>query len=361
MLLTQLAVSNAARAQPGFSLQWNAPGVCPQRAEVVSRVREVAAVSNYEHVGLTAVGTILQVAQRYVLVLRISEDNRVSLTRQIAARDCADLAGAAAVVLALALKEASTSTADSGAAAKQAPLAPESSSAEAEARENPHSADDPAGESEASRERDKTTAPAPAPEDTAPTPPTDAAREATVLAPESVSSQSDSNFWLSLPQLATAVGGLPGLGIQFGAGFVARYQTWGLCLAGRYELPRSIQAAAVPNVGARVARYFADGTLFHAWRMGDLEWAPGLVGGVMVMDAWGTGLDITPSHARAALGYVGANASLRWYAAKWVVISGGLAAHAFSVRPRVVVSPLGEVRKLGLGQIVLSVGSEWNF
>ena len=98
LLMASPVLESTARAD--LDLQWNAPPGCPNREEVLGRVRGLAGSFLDQTKGLSASGRIESANGRFHLTILVREGSSVR-KRVIASDSCAPLAGAAAITMAI--------------------------------------------------------------------------------------------------------------------------------------------------------------------------------------------------------------------------------------------------------------------
>ena len=93
-------------------LKWEAPAACPQRGDVLERIRKLAGTTLDKSSGLSVEGRIQRSGAQFLLTVLVREGSEVR-ERVIASSSCEDLGGAAAITLAFLLGiEVDTSSVD---------------------------------------------------------------------------------------------------------------------------------------------------------------------------------------------------------------------------------------------------------
>ncbi len=333
--------TTTASAQARWELTWESPVGCPQREEVLATVRDIVGESLADTTTLRAQGRIRQVNGAYRLELRV-EDEDGARVRALVAKVCSDLLGASAVVLGLQVKRfAETHPSDQ---ATPDPTGPD-----------PHSTASKANEP----------ATAPSKNDGATAPGTEPPKRPTEADPgdDVVESPTARNrlFFVGLPVGAMAWGSLPEPAWLVGMALGLHQGGWRAWLAGRYQLPQSIAAEAVPEVEAVIDRYSAEAGVSHGWSSVYFELAPTMVAGVDYLVARGTGDDITSSSVGQIVPFVGGGLTARWLAADWFAVAAGALVEVPLSRPFFTVRSLGEIGQLAPVHARISAGFEWNF
>lgn len=295
------------QAQPHWPLTWRAPANCPQRDEVLIAVRDIVGAKIFETSSLLADGEIHETSDRFRLTLRITKGDAQE-QRTVHAKDCHDLLGASAIVLGVHLKRvAATRTA---------------ASTEAERAEKPATSDAPANLSPPRKVR---------------------------------------RFWMTLPQAGIVVGSLPKPARTTGISVGWSRDEWRMWVSGRYQLPQTIAASAVPGVAAVVDKYTAEAGVSHSWRIRTLDVAPGIITGVDYLAARSRGEDVTAAHAQQAFAFLGGGMVLRWLVSDWLSVAAGVVGEVPLSRPSLRVQSLGEIAQISPVHLRASLGLEWNF
>lgn len=336
-----LAFARPVQAQNQV-LTWDAPEGCPEREEVLAKVREIAGDEVFAKTTLHASGRIRQVDGEFRLELEV-EGEAGAHERTINAKVCRDLLGASAVVLGLNLRrlaDASEGSADDGAA-------------------NDEGTTGVANEATAT-----TTSPADSGSTPASTPAVEKrppARPSPVDDSRTNDTPGVTNMWLALPQVQLSIGALPDPSLHWAAGFGYRTPDWRVSLTGRYQPGQFVTSDVAPNVGATVSRVALELQLARAFRYGSLEWAPGVTVSADYLMAQGEGEDIVASTATVAYPVVGVGVSLRWFVASWFSLAVNVGGEVPLARPTLTVDALGNVGQMGQVSGRLSLGLEWNF
>lgn len=349
-----LLVATRAQAQTQ-ELTWDSPQGCPQREEVLAKVREIAGDEVFAKTTLSASGSIRQVNGAYRLELDVVGEAGAHV-RTIDAKVCGDLLGAAAVVLGLNLRRlAGADETDPNDPA----AVDESGGVSANGASNPggQGSDQPSG-SPANQTAPTTTTTTSKPVTTSPTAP---GTPRLVDEPRVDSRSEPNNMWVLVPQVQVSVGSLPEPSVQWGAGVGFRTPDWLVSLSGRYQPPQTVQSKTVSGVGFSVTRAAAEIGLARGFRGDHFEWAPGVLLGAEYLMVQGSGEDIESSRGTTQYAFVGLGVSLRWFATSWLSFAANLSGEVPLSRPRLTVGQLGEVSRMGPANVRLALGSEWNF
>lgn len=319
-------------------LSWDAPAGCPKQEDVLAAVQEITGPEVYERTTLHAAGRIRQVNGGFRLELGVEGDHGIH-ERAIEAKVCADLLGAAAVVLGLNLKRQAS-------AAEEATREPEPASTSPKTTGN-NTTDSGASTTTARKASSRTTSN---------TRSSSASDTPTTSGPDS-----DPNMWVAVPQVHVSIGSLPAPSVQWSAGVGWRSPEWLVWLSGRYQAVQTVKARTTPGVAADVSRLAAEIGVARGFRGEHFEWAPGLLLGVDYLMASGRGEDVESADARTTYPFVVASVSFRWHLARWFSLAAQVGAEFALAQPRLMVDLLGEVGQLGPVSGRLSLGSEWNF
>lgn len=317
------AITSAGAARADLDLRWDAPAGCPQRDQVLARIRGLAGTALDETARLSVDGTIARAGARYFLTLLVG-DGRETRERVIASESCADLAGAAAVSVALLLGVDASSIED---------------------RERVRDAPAPSEREPASGvQREDTTEPQPAPPEER-TPPEERQRWAAVV---------------RAPIGAADVGPLPrpAFGIGFGAGL--RYDAWRLLALGRLSLHQTIDDSdASGTFGAELERATAELVGCHGWRSLRFEIAPCVGFALELLNARGFGDGVAAASERAVWPAASAGGVAHWYATESLAFFLGMTGYVELSRPRIVIEGLGELAQLAPVALGGTFGAEW--
>jgi hypothetical protein len=321
LALVVASLSGAPEAHAELELSWDAPSSCPQRGEVLERIRAIAGSALDEAEGLSAEATITRDQGRVRLELLVREGRELR-RRVIASDSCSALAGAAAITLALLLG------ADAGSAA-------------------------PAGD-------DDPNAPAPnAPAPSAPAPSAARRNEG----PRDESERVATRRWavvVRAPVIAADLGPLPRPSLGVGIGVGMRYATWRVVLAGHLSRAQTLNAREPGGAfGAELQRATGQLLTCRGWRWSQFELAPCVELALEHVTARGFGEGVSPRARRALWVAPGAGAVAHWYALESLAFFSGISGYLELSRPRLVVEDLGEVRQLGPASIGAAVGLEW--
>ena len=315
-----LGSSTIAHAE--LDLEWDAPRGCPQRGEVLERIRAIAGSALDEAEGLSAAGKITSGRGGVRLELLVRDGGELR-RRVIDSDSCSALAGAAAVTLALLLGVG---------AGSEAPPEDEVPNAEG----GPREAAEPS-----STEPGRAVPREPAP---------------------SAGSSAPRSWALVLrgPLLSADLGPLPRPALGVGLGIGVRHAGWAITLTG--QLSRD-QTFSVPEpgatFGAELERVSAQLLACRGWRWTRIEVAPCAGLALERVTAQGFGEGVSPQPQRAIWPAPGAGVVAHWFALPSLALFAAVNGFLELSRPRVVVEELGEVRQLGPAAIGTAVGLEW--
>ena len=327
-------VARPVRAE--LDLSWEAPPNCPQRDEVLERIRALAGSALDETAGLSLEGTIAKASGRYQLTLlvRAGDDAR---KRVIASDSCADLAGAAAVTVALLLGVDATAL-DAGSSDARA-ADPNAAKADASKQSAPN---------EDGRSR-KPPQPSPA---AAPAPPAES--------PPSSESPSPWAFLARAPTGSVDFGPLPRPALTVGLGVGVRYDAWRIVLAGRLGKTQTVDAPDSGGAfGAELDRITGELSTCRGFRVSPFELAPCVVLALEHVKARGYGDGISSMSERTTWPGLGAGAVAHWYALESLAFFTGVSGTVQLSRPRIVIEGAGEVARLAPIAISTTFGAEW--
>ncbi|HEX6278123.1 MAG TPA: hypothetical protein VFZ53_33995 [Polyangiaceae bacterium] len=349
-LITSLALLAAVafaagRARAEMTLRWEAPAACPQRAEVLDRIRALTGSSRDKTDELAVEGSIERADGRFSLTLLV-RDGREVRKRVIASERCADLAGAAAVTLALLLGiDVSAADTDGGAAPLAAPDAGTSSTSADAAAENARDGglDQPSATPAA-------------------VPPKETASSDT---PSTTTEPPSSRAWnvvVRAPFGSVETGPLPHPAFAVGLGIGARYDAWQVMLTGRIS-PDQRVAAPQPNEtsGADLARTAAELSGCYGFRSRAVEIAPCATVTLEHVTAQGYGDGVSPRSEGAFWPALGVGAIGRVYPWDFLALFAGVGGAVELSRPRLVIEGLGTVSELEPVAAGASFGAEWIF
>jgi hypothetical protein len=328
----------APTARADLDLRWDAPAGCPQRGEVLDRIRSLAGSAFDRTEGLLVEGRVARVNGRFSLTLLV-RDGREVRTRSIASDSCADLAGAAAITLALLLGVDVGSTeppADDGA---DDPAGPKG---ESDAR-NAGGSDERGSEEPGGRSDQR----APLAERAQP----------------AVPGASTSRGWavvVRAPMVAADVGPLPHPTVGVGLGLGIRYEAWRLLLAGHVSRTQTLRAEESGEAfGAEVQRMTGHIVTCRGWRWPRFEVAPCVGLALEHVTATGFGDSVVPGSRRATWPAPSAGAVGHWYAMESLAFFVGGTGYLQLARPRLVIDGLGEIGHLAPAAVAATVGAEW--
>jgi hypothetical protein len=314
-------------------LEWNAPAECPRLEQVHARVRQLAG-SRRSSVRPRATATITRTDDgEFRLRLVVHMDN-VAGERNIGARSCNDLAGAAAVGLVLLLHAAATTEPDA-------------------VDTTPNQGRAAAGGASASSATGDEPPPARGPR----TIDTDTATNAGGSRPDELRTW---RVLLQLPMATLGVGPVPGS--NWGATMAGgvSYERWRMLAGGTAWLQRHASTSdGVQEYGGDIERVTGQLLLCRALLGSRLELAP--CAGAYVHHMWvrGTGAHITARTAGTTWLAVGLGAEARWHATPWLAISLRAMGELQTARPRLALENVGDVEQLLFGAGTVTLGAEW--
>jgi len=311
-----MAFGLPARADVNFL--WDAPPSCPQRDEVLARIRSLAGSALEQTAGLSMQGTIAPARGRYWLTLLVGE-GRETRRRVIASDSCADLAGAAAITVALLLGV------DASAVETAPPAAPAPKPAP------PMEKLPPSDESSATLE----TSDAPAP----------------------------LRSWRGVvraPIGAADVGPLPRAGFGVGLGAGVRHASWRILALGRVARRQTVNDSdAAGEFGVELERITVELLTCRGWRSLRFEIAPCLGVALEHLDARGFGDGVAAASERAAWPALSAGGAAHWYATESLGFFLGMTGYVELSRPRLVIEGLGQLAQLAPLALGATFGVEW--
>jgi hypothetical protein len=339
----------SAQTSEPLELQWAAPQGCPKADDVRARVRELAGSSPLTG-ELRAEATIARRSDGgFHLRLVVRADDLVG-ERNIDAKSCADLAGAAAVALALLLRSSEPLS--------QADLMgrPTDSNALTQTNSSRRGAD-----SDAAAQGERASAAGLTDDESAGTRAT-----STVAAPEPASARRDVRSTrrfrglLQAPLLALGFGPLrkASFGLALAAG--AALGPWVLLADGKAWLPQSVDTVH------EAERYEADVLHFAAGLRGcrALLWprfqlAPCVLLSVEHASARGTGPHIVSSKDKASWIAAGIGAQGRFNLTAWLNLVAGIDVQFQTAQPTIAIDGVGTIAQLLPVAVTVTLGSEW--
>lgn len=348
LVVASLGTSAEARAQ--LDLRWEAPAGCPDREEVLEKIRAMAgsALDGAEELSVEA--KITRQARRSRLDLSVRDGQRVE-RRVITSDSCAALAGATAVTLALLLgveqkladpPDESRSAADPNAG--QSSERASASEGDARASEASALAEDAAGEANDSPDDDAS-----------------ASAAAPSSAPRAASAERRWAFVVRAPFVAADLGPLPRPALGIGLGLGLRHGAWALSLSGHLSRSQTVAGtlALVESSGAELERATAHLALCRGWRASHFELAPCLGLALELVSARGIGEGVSPRARRALWPAPGLGAVAHWYILESFAFFATVGGNLELSRPRFVIQELGEVERLGPASLSGAFGVEW--
>jgi hypothetical protein len=340
------SVVAAPEARAELTLRWEAPANCPQRNDVLERIRALAGSSldNTDELGVE--GRIDRAEGRYALTLLVRDEREVR-KRVITSDSCADLAGAAAVTLALLL---GIDVSDVSTVATSTGTEVQNDSA-TDAREN--------GDQRGSSGETKSPSDAPA---KAPPPTDDPAADDPDPSTPTSPSRHGSAVFLRVPVGSFDLGPLPDPALGLGIGVGVRIDAFRVALSGRISERQHVDAPeALPESGAELDRFTAELSGCYGLRARAFEVAPCLVAALEFVTAQGKGEGFSPQSARAAWPALGIGAVGHWYPWESLAIFAGVTGYVELARPRLVIEGLGQIAELGPVAAGAVIGAEWIF
>jgi hypothetical protein len=344
LLATSLGTASMAHAE--LDLRWNAPKGCPQRRDVLEKIRTIAGSALDEGDALSVEGNITREAGKARLELLVRDGERRE-RREITSASCSALAGAAVVTLALLL-----GVDDAELNANDEPTAPDpNASGTAQQGARSDVAAQPRTQGAGSGE--EATAPAENVEEDRDV----AAERSTGADPRSQRSWA---FVVRAPILAADMGPLPqpALGIGLGAG--VRFRAWAILLGAQLSREQSISSGlAQEGSGAELQRATGQLLLCHGWRWGNFEVSPCLGLSVEHVTARGFGEGVSPQPRRALWPAPGIAVALHWHTLESLAFFASVSGHLELSRPRLLIQDLGEIQQLAPATLGAAIGLEW--
>jgi hypothetical protein len=336
-----LATAPVARAE--MTLEWEAPPSCPQRGEVLDRIRALAGSSVEKTDGLSVEGSIERAGNRYSLKLLV-RDGREVRKRVITSESCADLAGAAAVTLALLLGIDVSSEGLTEDGSPQTETTPGAAGTTTDGQNKPSDQRTDQGGKRANQRLAEST------------------RETRSETPDASPSGRRWAVVLRAPAATADLGPLPHPALGLGLGVGVRYGSWRAVLSGHVSQKQTVNAPE-PNdtSGAELERLTAELSGCYGFRSRDVEIAPCLALALEHVTARGFGEGVAPQSARAAWPALGAGVAAHWYPAKFLAIFVTFTGYVELSRPRLVIEGLGDVAELEPAAAGAAVGAEWTF
>jgi hypothetical protein len=344
-----------ARAQSRLELDWDAPSECPQGPAVRQKLDALLGDAASKMGRLRADGRIERAAGRYRLTLTV-HDGSQARDRTIEAEACSDLAGAAAVALGLLLRGEVSSN---GAAVSTSPNDGTRGSETVPGTAPAGSGSPTGGRSAATTAATRN---APLPPKASTTPSTAASSASPSETPSGPPLPRRWNVLVQAPLVHAEFGRLPkpGLGLGAGAGF--RYDAWRVGLSGRIFFDQTLWSnLASPDAGADVTRGVVEAWACRGFRAGAFEVSPCLSVGLEHLATHGVGADVKSQSATANSAILGAAAVAHYQVAPWLAVVAMAGLGAETSRPRLTITSLGEVERLGPVVFSLGLGPEWIF
>lgn len=282
---------------------------------------------------LRAEGAITRMDTRFRLELVVHVGDTTG-TRNLAAKSCEDLAGAAAVEIALLVHSVEAGSQPPPSAIESptvtAPNGSDTTGTTASTRTDALS----------SRETKEAISAERVPEVAKSEPGSPVQREGN----EEAHQPETGRTWRILvqaPAVAVSAGPLPDLSVGFALSLGLEYELWQLQLQGIAWQQQNIPAPGLPGYGADVDRIGAHLGACHETRFSWFGFSPCLTAGMERVSATATGTHIAPSQQRALLVSVGAAAQGRVHLASWLRLLATVAGEMALVRPDLQVRGLG--------------------
>jgi hypothetical protein len=357
-VVAALLSPGAALAQAQLDLDWEAPAGCPQAAAVRARVRSLTGDSRAT-LHSRAQGRITRIDGHYRLTVSLYEGG-VARDRTIDSASCADLAGAAAVALGLWLRQAPNSTTGDG----QSGSTTTESSADGST--------DPAGADGATSKPSATISnttggagnasdaekPAASERKSQSEPDTESPQLETPPGPARLRHW---HVFLRAPLLAVDVARLPTPSVGLGADLGVRYDDWRFGGGARIFQNQTLWSRQISDIGAKVARFTAQGWTCRRFVGARLELAPCLLIGLERSSVRGVGPNVSSRTEHVTSLLFGAGGSAYLYPTDWMALVGTVTLSFASAEPRLSIDGLDEIRQLGPALLGFNLGSEWIF
>jgi hypothetical protein len=347
LLVAASVVATANVASAEMTLRWDAPPSCPQRDEVLERIRKLAGSSLDKTDGLSVEGSIERTTNgRYSLTILVRDERDVR-KRVIASDSCADLAGAAAVTLALLLGF------DVNAALTDGTSTDGASKDGATSASDPNATNDPTRSDATPQNKPKDAQSNPnVPPPVKPPPRT----------PDPSSSEEHWAFVLRAPTAHADFGPLPRVSLGLGAGAGARYGAWRFLLAGHVSRGQDTEAVEQnEGSGAELHRLTAEVSACRGFRFSSVEVAPCAAVALEHVTARGFGPGVTPQSANATWPAAGLGAVAYLYPTHFLAVFVSATGYVEFSRPRLVIQGVGEIAEFSPVAAFTAVGAEWIF
>ncbi len=347
--LVAVSLCASAEARAELDLRWQAPAGCPDREQVLEKIRAIAGAALDESEGLAVEATITRQARRARLELIVLDAGRTE-RRVITSDSCMALAGATAVTLALLLGvgEAPSEQRDD----QQAPSAPNASensegasatSAGARGTESELRAEGSRSESSDEPGRDQAT------------------RASASAGPGTKRSWA---FVVRAPFVAADLGPLPRPALGVGLGLGLRFGAWGLSLSGHVSRNQTVDGTLplVESSGTELDRTTGQLALCRGWRGPHFELSPCLGLALEVVSVRGIGEGVSPRARRAVWPAPGLSAVAHWHILESFAFFATVGGYLELSRPRFLIQvnqELGEVERLAPASLGAAFGVEW--
>jgi hypothetical protein len=334
LALLAICVGTSGEARAQLELRWEAPAGCPDREQVLEKIRAIAGPALDESEGLSVEATITRQAKRSRLELIVRDQGRLE-RRIITSDSCAALAGATAVTLALLLGV--------GEPPPEQPDADQQTAAEPNASESTErasaSASDPL-RSEAGERDDRARARRPS------------ARTA---------AKRSWAFVVRGPFVTADVGPLPRPALGVGLGLGLRFGAWALSISGHMSRDQIIDGTLVlvESSGAELDRSTGQIALCRGWRGPHFELSPCLGLALELVSARGIGEGVSGRSRRAVWPAPGLSAVAHWHILETFALFATVGGYLELSRPRFIIQELGEVERLGPASMGGAFGVEW--
>jgi hypothetical protein len=354
-------------------LQWAAPSECPDSDAVRARIRKLAGPTHTAGNQLRAEATVTRKDEGGFHLQLVIRAGNLEGTRNIDAKSCADLAGAAAVALALLLQssgpldegELTGRSAPGSAPSDAASSTGNAASSTGNAASSTGNAASSTGNAASStgNAASSTGNGAAAPASQMP-PPAAARAEPERESPrESTPDTPAARRWYGLLQIpvgAVSIGPLEQVG--FGAGFAggAMIDRWRFLAEGKLWLSQHATGGSEPEqYGADLDRFTASLRACHALLLGRIELAPCVSVLLEHLSARGTGANVAARSAGATWVAVGLGGQARLHVAPWFNVVLGIDGQLETSRPVIQIEGAGTVDQLAPVAAMVTLGSEW--
>ena len=355
LALLLFSKTSAAQSTAPMELTWQAPGNCPQEAQVKQKLRDFLGKSagDVTPSRLRVEGRIEPIGDRFRLTLSIHYD-LVNGTRVVNAASCEDLGGVAAITLALLFRAEHHSSAplterDLGGAS--ATVGAEGRSADALDRASN-------AEGRAVGPESHAQAISPAAEKLEPNDDQGRASEAGGSKPSTF------RFTFRIPELRAELGVFPDPSFGLGLAAGLRHDAWRFLAAATFWLAQDHQAGPFLGYGAHFGRVSSELSGCRGFRLSEFELSPCLLLSLDDVSARATGLGISSANSRTAWLSAGAGFQGLWALNHHVNFVFGVNARVPTSRPRFISNGIGEggaeeIFQVGPAAFGVVLGCEW--